>query len=364
MKKFWHSTKYKRYQRTRQLRSLVQLRRFRLHRLRIERKKNRQRVQRIAHRDGFRDVPYFNVYAPPTFSFVRNPELVIEFIRTLEQCFNERRAVSVRMEFVDQIDYDAITVLLSIMVKFRSEKIPFTGTFPKDSTAQLTIIESGFFDYLYNKEFTVRNRYSLAEGSSIVTHGYTRVDSRLAESVIDAASKTIWGERRRCFGAYGTLIELLLNTLTHASSNPKMQQLWWLSVKHLKEQKRVTFSFVDYGVGVFESLENKPENRRYFGLMPLFRRLFNPRDNAEALKLILQGKLRETESGEPHHGFGLPGMYRSAQSGYISKFAMITNGVYFNSETDESYNLVNYFRGTFVYWELCETDISLPHVNN
>ena len=42
------------------------------------------------------------------------------------------------------------------------------------------------------------------------------------------------------------------NTVSY-SSNDKNKRHWWLSIKRDSSNKAVTFTFLDYGIGIFES---------------------------------------------------------------------------------------------------------------
>ena len=90
------------------------------------------------------------------------------------------------------------------------------------------------------------------------------------------------------------------------------------------------------------------------------KQLFVFSNNAELLKLILQGELHKTVTGKYYRGKGLPGIYNAFRTGSISKLHMITNNVYADIENDKFINLSNSLLGTFIYWELNEQNHNLP----
>ena len=299
--------------------------------------------------------------APDVLSVIRNPEEVSDFVRRLKECFEKQKPVWVVLRHVKEIDYDGITVLLSVVVRFKSKQIAFNGDLPADSKVRATLQASRFFHYLYHSEFQDQDTYVLSGKSSILTHAMRQVDSELGEKLIASASQTVWGEQRRCPGVQRTFIELMQNTNNHASLTQEGEKHWWLSVKHVKSQHRVAFSFVDYGVGVFVNLRNKPQNSKFYGVFEKLNERIRYGNNAEILKLILRGDLHMTASGQPYRGKGLPGIYEALSLNKLSNFVLLTNDVFFDSRTDEYRVLKTEFQGTFVYWELKQSNWSLPH---
>jgi hypothetical protein len=359
MKKYTHSVKYKNYMRKRAFRSLNRQVAF----------KNYKRLQRQSEQG----IPQFrlkqlnatkhnkfrhkHVYAPDNFSFVDNPDGMCSFISSLAIHFDNKSPVYVDLADIDRIDYGAIAVLLSVMVRFKAMLIPFNGSFPNNINARKTLVESKFFEHL-GRSFKDSDSYELG-ASTILTHAMKSVDSLLSEKIIKSASTTVWGTPRRCRGIYRTLIELMQNTNNHASPDTEGDKHWWLSVKHFRSEKRVAFSFVDYGVGVFNSLEHKRAGSKFFDVLPKILRLFKPKNKPDILKLIFQGELHKIASGKYYRGKGLPGIYNAYHNGNFGDFVMITNDVMYDSRTEEYRNLEIPFSGTFVYWVLDCTNRSL-----
>src|SRR5690606_6598211 len=79
---------------------------------------------------------YKRVHAPENFSFIDNSEGVIEFISKLKNHFDAKVKVFVVLKKVKIISYDAIVVLLSIMVRFKATRIDFNGDFPENEEAR------------------------------------------------------------------------------------------------------------------------------------------------------------------------------------------------------------------------------------
>jgi hypothetical protein len=279
---------------------------------------------------------------------------VLIFISELEYLLSRKRKVWVVMRDVNEVTYDALVVLLSVMILFRSSKIEFNGDLPKEEKAKNIVINSGFLDTLYNK----RNEgYKMTKPNSLL-RARKKVDAGFSAEVLDEVGKKLWNSPKRFQGVNRVLIELMQNTHNHASPSSLGEKHWWLSINHDHELNSVSFSFVDYGVGIFNSLDNKPKTSKFFGLVNQLRRKFEFGDNANLLKLILDGELHKiATSKEEFHGKGLPCVKKSMERNQLSNLFIISDNV-FADITKESYVLLdNSFSGTFIYWELTKNNV-------
>jgi hypothetical protein len=172
------------------------------------------------------------------------------------------------------------------------------------------------------------------------------------------ASITIWGEKRICKGLQRTLLELMQNTNNHADIEEKGAKHWWLSVNHDKRNKKVSFYFVDYGVGIFESLKSKPAGNKWFGWFEKLKEKILHGGNEDILRLLLNGEMHKTVTGLPFRGKGLPGIKETLDRKQISGLLIISNNVYADAGKQKYLRLSNQFSGTFVTWELNEKNIN------
>lgn len=281
---------------------------------------------------------------------------MIEFISVLDSRWNLRKPVWVEMEKVEAIDYGGIVVMLSVMLRFKALGIRFNGDFPANAKVRSVLEASGFFEQL---ELRVKNKsnYRVDQGEGIVTHASKRVDAALYNKILSQATRHIWGKPHRCQGAQRVIIELTQNTNNHASPMAKGQKHWFLSVFHTPD-KRVAFSLVDYGVGVFSSLRSKTEGDKFFGGVEKL--LLGYRDklwhgDTSLLDKILSGELHRTASRKYYRGKGLPGVKHMLERGAIVNLNIITNSVKANVGQSKFESLPKSFHGTFVYWELDQT---------
>lgn len=314
--------------------------------------------QRASH---FAKIDYQYVRAPDILSFLRNPSEFSYFITCIQECFSKKYSLWVVLKDVTVIDHDAITVLLSAVVRFQSQNIRFNGNFPKDPEVRKILEESGFFHHLFKKRYSEKDEYTIKSKTAILTHAQKNVDSELSAEIIEECSKIVWGEPRRCPGLQRTFIELMQNTNNHASLEREGEKHWWLSVE--KNEKSVAFAFVDYGVGVFHNLQNKKQGSRFYKILEKIREKLTFGNNGELLSLIFRGDLHRTASGNYYRGKGLPGIYDAFIKNSISNLCMVTNDVFYQSEENNYSIMENSFSGTFVRFELNETNESLPYEN-
>lgn len=311
--------------------------------------KQQRKDNNIRHNFKQQFADYKWIKAPQIFSLTQNPEDSLAFIAQLESCFEKKKKVFVNLENVETIAHGAIVVLLSVLVKFKANKIDFNGNFPKNQKANANIKKSGFFEYLYKENFRIQDEYNFER--DICTHANKKVDSKLSDEIIKRASNFIWNEERRCTGLQRVFIEIMQNTNNHASLTKTGEHHWWATVYYSKEDKKVCFAFIDYGVGILKSLENKKDGK-FVGVVPKIKELFNPNSNADLLKLLLNGEVHKTATGNYYRGKGLPGIFEACKNNKISNLVIISNDAIADYANKKYKSLRNKLSGTFFYWEL------------
>lgn len=362
MKTFRLTEKYKRYNSRHAKKSHKKNLQFKDYKKRTNRSKNllsKTEKKRYTKHPPSHFEDHKHIKAPRNFSFIENTREVSDFIGELQGHFKSRNKVFIDLTGVETINYDAIVVLLAIMVKFKANKIPFNGNNPENNQARLILEKSGFFDHLYLK-FKKENKYDLAgrNNNNIHTHAMKKVEPTLSSKLVNEASKKLWGEPRRCQGVQRVLLELMQNTNNHAQIGKEGEKHWWLSVHKIENENRVCFSFIDFGVGVFESLEKKNQESKFFGWRSKLSKAFRFESNSDILRLILDGELHQTVTGKPYRGKGIPGIRDALKRNQISKLHIITNDTSANVERGIYEKLNKSFSGTYIYWELNEKNRS------
>jgi len=299
---------------------------------------------------------YKQIKAPEYFSLAHNTEETLSFISQIEHCFENKQRVFVDLNKVEKVANGAIVVLLSILVKFKTNGIKFNGNFPKNEEALEVLQSSGFFKYLYEK-IDKSETYSFE--NAICTHANKSVNSELSDEIIKESSKHIWGEERTCTGVQRVFLELMQNTNNHADLNKQGEKHWWATITPSSKEKKVTFSFIDYGIGIFESLSNKPKENKFYDAINKVKSVFKFNSNAELLKLLLNGDVHKTVTGKYYRGKGLPGIYNACRNNKISNLIIISNDAIADYSTNTYKKLNSKLSGTFVYWELNENNVNI-----
>lgn len=298
-----------------------------------------------------------NVYAPKVFSLLNNPEETISFVNKIEKYLLKRQKVFVVLTYIEEIDYGAIAVLFSVMDLFNIKNVPFNGNKPTNSEANEKLHVSGFFTELYRKNRS-KIEYRTGSDNHIFAKSNKKVESQLGLPVMAEASETIWGEKRICKGLQRILVELMHNTNNHAGGlNKKGDERWCLSVNHDKQNKKVQFVFVDYGVGIFNSLNEKEKGNKWYGWQDKIKSHLGlsvgSLTNDILLQKLLDGEIHMTVTQKEFRGKGLPGIKQVLDRNQISNLFVVSNNAY-GDIVNTRYKLLNKnFSGTFLYWELC-----------
>lgn len=303
---------------------------------------------------------YKQIDAPYKLSLLNNESDTLKFLQKLQSSYSQQKKVAVLLDHVKEITTDAILVLLSNMVHFKAAHIGFNGTKPTDKYVAAKLEASGFFKHLYGQVMRDQESYSFRKMDNyIYTHGQKTVEAKIADDLVKYASETVWGTPRRCPGIQSTLVELMHNTHDHAGEY-KGEKHWWLSVEHDEKNKVVTFSFIDFGVGIFRSLENKKPGEPLYGAMDYIVQHF-PLISTEAdrLQLILEGKVRLTQFNEYYRGKGLRNIYLRNKRGHISELAIISNYASFKAVSDNYHSIRNEFDGTFISFKMNQKTYNL-----
>ena len=139
------------------------------------------------------------------------------------------------------------------------------------------------------------------------------------------------------------MIECMNNTRNHASGQQDHQETWWATVYADVERERACYTFLDTGVGIFQSVP--------IGKLRKFFKMVGIQDDAKMLRDILHGKV-ESSTRQPFRGKGLPAIYGLLHRRSIKSLVIVANEVYANVERDEFRVMRTSFKGTLLYWEV------------
>jgi len=273
-------------------------------------------------------------------SLVEAPAEAVPFFVDL-LTYKRNRDRFVDLSGVRRITPDAIALLLAI-VKFLDQNygINVSGNYPSDETAIEVIRESGFVEYLH----TSMTKPANASGQIIrqdLSVDSKKANGQFAKRLIDFASDGLPAGKLRLKSCYGHLLECMGNTHQHAGSFPG-EKTWWASVFRDKVRGCDCFTFVDMGVGIFNSVELSLRLKMY-NLVGWLKPMI--------LKKLLGGEI-PSSTGKGYRGRGLPSILNSAKAGGLQRFVICTNDVYADTLADDFRSLPRELRGVVLYWEV------------
>lgn len=303
---------------------------------------------------------YQKIRVPKILSLIDNYEEVLKFIQDLQKAYKKKRKVFVLMNGMKSFTGDGLIILLSNVVLFKSAKIPFNGDYPKKKDVRERLMRTSFYDALYKYDYANDSHYDLTK-NDFFTHANKNVDSDLTARLISHNSSYLWNEERRCTGVQRIFLELMQNTNNHASRQ-QGEKHWWLHISKADNPKRLCFSFIDYGMGIFESLAHKDFRSKFYRWSEKMLPILNPMDHCSLLQAILNGTFHSTVTNKPYRGKGLPGIYHTYESQKISRLIIISNDVFSEASSGIFLNINHKLNGTFVYFEVDANCKNLPQV--
>lgn len=284
------------------------------------------------------------VRAPEVFSLVQNPSETILFLNEIRETARSRN-VFVDLSGVKAITPDAVAALLATIHHSRIEPAIVAGNVPQDSGAAKMVNNSGFRDHVRtpggmpyeSPRGKVRKRYRAGDVYQI------RFDRLVAKELVEFGTGKLYGTPRPNGPSFSILCEAMLNTLNHASRRPGTHEPWWASVYYDAERQRACFTFIDQGVGIFQSYGLRQRLKMWLEL--------NVLNRAETLKRLFQGEI-PSSSREPGRGNGIPRIYDHSKAQRIRSLTVVTNNVKGEAETDRYEILDKSYQGTLLYWEI------------
>lgn len=337
MKKLWTEAREHKRNRIHAANSLASKIRWKIWR-RQSRRELSDRASAAPEQTGVHHKPPRTIAAPSVLSLVDAPEASISFFRDLQNPA-KRRDIFVDLSGVTAITPYAIALLLANVRRLGDRGISVRGNYPDAEGAIDAIRESGFNDYLR----TSMPRSGHSRGAIVrqeLLQNSKQADGQYARKLVDFAEKD-GGDRLRLKVVYGHLIECMGNTHQHAAGRPG-EQMWWASVFRDVRRQRDCFTFIDMGVGIFNSAELSLRLKVY--RLTGFRR-------QQILRDLLDGKI-PSSTGMAYRGRGLPSIRRSCEEGKIRRFVIVTNDVYADTERGAFVPLPEEIKGVVLYWEV------------
>ena len=285
---------------------------------------------------------YQNVVAPSVFSIINNPEEAMGFFVNLE-LYSSKYNLTLDLSQVETITTDAIAALIATV---RRLEVPVRGTLPVNGDAQRMLVESGFFSHARSMQELPKTRRG-----SIEQQRSKMVEPTVAKELVHFGTKGVFGASQKNTAAYSTLIECMANTRNHAAGreNPnkpkvkKTPETWWATVYADEGRKKVCFTFVDTGVGIFRSVR--------LGMVRKVYDFLGGKKDTDILQDMLHGRV-PSSTRFSYRGKGLPFINRLATEGRITSLVIVANDVFANVSLGDFAMMRVPFRGTLMYWEI------------
>lgn len=298
--------------------------------------KNKPRTKRVIENNS-----YINV-APKKFNFIENTNEMLEYFDLSPKKIFGKRQITFHLGEIESLSPDAIALYASLFTDHRYSKgLKFFGNAPNDPQLKEMFIGSGFYDHVQSKR-----KFQQSENSYLL-HKVTnkKTDTAIAKTATDFAAKFTFKDDRKFRPVYEILIELMANTNNHASPLYDGVYDWWLYIFYNKSTNITSYTFLDFGVGIFKS---KPFMKYYdFILITLNKQ----KSTHEMASDLLEGRIT-SRTGLGERGRGFTCINQNAMHASIKKFVIITNNVFIDVKNRTSSELNKDFGGTFVYWEV------------
>jgi hypothetical protein len=297
------------------------------------------------YRDSTPTTYKYNNTAPENFSFVNNTDEMLGFFQKGKDVAQERVAVKFDLRDISKLTSDAIAIYASILNdKNYCPGARISGNMPRKTDLKHLFMASGFYDHVNSKAKpkTHENHFLLHKISE------SKVEPSIAKKATDFASEKTFKSEIKFRPLYEILIELMANTNNHATPLEKITEKkydWWLYVFYDKLTNITSYTFLDFGVGIFES----QSFRTYKDFILI--KWGKEKPPTEMAEDLLNGKI-SSRTGKDERGRGFKCITDNVTRKEFKKFVIISNSLYIDVKNRTSSPLSNSFNGTFAYWEI------------
>jgi len=276
------------------------------------------------------------ICAPDNFSMIDNAMETTRFLnRIIESCqlFN----FNVDLRQVKSMSHESPALLLAHIKKAHGKGARFKGSFPFNEKPRKVFEESGIFDFLRSG-----SEISSKSNGRIVFRENTQILNQVASDLCRLASEKVLGKPKAIPACYGILLDLMSNTHNHARLDDEGTEMWWAMVSTDAEQKKAFFTFIDMGLGIFETL---PKRRA------LWYKTYSTQPRTETLRMLLDGGL-DSRTGKSNRGYGIPRLLTRLRQGAITELRIVSNDVQADVRSGRLEMMGINFSGTLIYWEV------------
>lgn len=285
-----------------------------------------------------------NIETPQNFSFIDNTQQTLSFINQCRTKLHRNENVHCDISNVKELSADAIALLVACTndPEFRGKYTRFQGNEPKNNELKRLFRESGFYKFVCTSKLMKTSQK--VNSNLLHKESHYNVQPDIAKEACLYGTKHVFGNCRPISELYEMLVEAMSNTNNHASYKNKSEIKWWLYTYN-NPKGFTSYSFIDLGVGIFESIPVQAFKR--------FKKRIGISDNIDLVQDLLEGKIKSSIKNEnAMRGKGIPQIATNSLNDTFKRAYIISNDVKIDLKTRVAEKLNVKFKGTFLYWEL------------
>lgn len=313
-----------------------------------KRKANRKRYRRTIWMNEQKKIkilsnPFEKIKAPEHFSLIENTNQVVKYINDCKEYIKQGKNVEWDISDVNIFTPDAITLFAACFNDPNYKKCLMRGNHPKNDEVRKIFVESGFHDFVCCDERL--KCHSNHKSNYLHKESDYKVQGAVARDACKYGVAHVFGNYKDVQELYEMLVEAMSNTNNHAAGKDKEGEIkWWLYTCN-SNNELTSYSFVDLGVGIFDSAP--------FNLFKRISTRLGFKCNADYVPKLLSGEIGSRKEYEHNvRGKGIPQIARNSKKDYIKRAYIISNDVKIDLKTGDAIPLNEEFKGTFLYWEL------------
>lgn len=289
---------------------------------------------------------FLNKSCPSNFSFIDNTEEVLSYLNECRDLLHKNEKVKFDIANVENISSDAIALLVACTNSddYKGKYGKIQGNGPRSPHLAKLFRESGFYNFVNSS----KELKSAKKGNLLHKESHYRVRADIAKEACLYGIRNVFGNEVPVPSLYEMLVEAMSNTNNHASKSSKDRIKWWLYTYYNKNDNITSYTFIDLGVGIFESIPVQRYKKviRSIGLI----------HNADLVYDLLNGKIKSSQSVDnAMRGKGIPQIAANSQESIFRRAFIISNNVKIDLKDQSTIKLNSTFNGTLLYWELSKT---------
>ncbi len=321
-----------------------------------ERRRRRQNVS-YAPNPNYRklfapesDTDRIQLVAPKKFSILTNRDEVIRYLKRVAEHVRQRDYAVINMRDITSTDLATIAIVISMMMDERAEEglmRKYMNVYiPPPHTNPGRLFMEAQFHQTVTKEGIADHTFFLSRRSNEVNIEYIADVLKYARSFLGEDNVEYLSP---------IMVEVMQNTNNHANPDGTEDSEnipWFLAVHENAETGVMTFTIVDLGIGIFESLKlkNLADTSKLFddAITDMY-------GNSQSKFLSVNiPKGVDSSTGLAYRGKGLKTVHALANKGNYGTFKVVTNRALIDvlNTSKVAIDSSESISGTVFYWEM------------